>query len=50
MTGSTVSAGTADYGGGIYNYYGTLIVQNDSIIGGAGAGNKANFHGGGIYS
>jgi CSLREA domain-containing protein len=46
---SIVSANTSPQrGGGIYNQD-TLIVRNDSIIGGAGAGNRAD-EGGGIYT
>ncbi len=40
VDGSTVSANTANYGGGIYNQA-TLNVTNGSTIGGAGAGNTA---------
>jgi CSLREA domain-containing protein len=46
---STVSANTADYGGGIYNM-GTLTVTNGSTVGGAGAGNTATSGGGGIFN
>ena len=45
---STVSANTAEAGGGICNN-GTLNVQNGSTIGGAGAGNTADW-GGGIWN
>ena len=45
LNNSTVSANSANSGGGILND-GTLNVQNGSIIGGAGAGNKAPFGGG----
>lgn len=37
-------------GGGIYNDHGILNVQNGSVIGGAGAGNRAAYDGGGIYN
>jgi len=47
VDGSTVSANTAENGGGIRNK-GTLNIQNGSIIGGAGGGNTADIHGGGI--
>ncbi|MFB0533979.1 MAG: hypothetical protein ACETWR_03240, partial [Anaerolineae bacterium] len=53
MGTTTVDAGSAgadtatSHGGGIFSG-GTLNVQNGSVIGGAGAGNTANF-GGGIY-
>ena len=45
---STVSANTANLGGGIYNNEAALNVQNSSTIGGAGAGNTAGLGGGGI--
>ena len=48
VDGSTVSANTAPYGGGICNAV-TLNVTN-STIGGAGAGNQATELGGGIYN
>ncbi len=47
VDGSTISANGAENGGGIYNIA-TLIVQNGSTIGGPGAGNTAEAHGGGI--
>jgi CSLREA domain-containing protein len=53
---STISNNTAQYasppsgnGGGIFNI-GTLNIQNGSVIGGAGAGNRAAYNGGGIYN
>ena len=46
---STISANTADYGGGICNGA-TLIIFNNSLIGGFGAGNIAASEGGGIYN
>lgn len=47
---SIVSANTAvNEGGGIYNDD-TLYVQNDSTIGGTGAGNTSGTDGGGIYN
>jgi len=50
VDGSTVSANTASgHGGGILNEA-TLNVQNDSTIGGVGAGNTTTNHGGGIYN
>ena len=52
VDGSTVSANTANNGGGIYNQA-TLNVQNGSTIGGAGAGNRGTDNlpvGGGIYN
>lgn len=51
VNASTVSANTAtNYGGGIWNGgTSTLNVQNGSTIGGAGAGNQADF-GGGIFN
>jgi len=45
---STISANTADYGGGIYSWA-TLIIRNNSLIGGEGAGNISTYQGGGIY-
>jgi hypothetical protein len=47
LDGSIVSANTADRGGGINNLS-TLYVQNGTIVGGAGAGNQAEWSGGGI--
>ncbi len=47
VDGSTVISNTALYGGGIFNND-TLTVQNGSAIGGAGTGNEATQHGGGI--
>jgi CSLREA domain-containing protein len=49
VDGSTVSANTADFGGGILNIT-TLTVQNGSTIGGADAGNTAVNDGGGIFN
>ena len=49
MDGSTASANTAPFGGGIYNR-GTLNVRNGSTIGVAGTGNQATHEGGGIYN
>ena len=50
VDGSVVSANTAgDGGGGIYTA-GTLMVQNGSTIGGAGAPNQATAYGGGIFN
>ena len=48
VDGSTVSANTAESGGGIYNW-GTLDVTS-STIGGSGAANQATIWGGGIYN
>ena len=42
---STGSASNANYGGGIYNSYGTLTVTNSTI-----SGNTAGSYGGGIYN
>ena len=52
VDGSTLSANTAEFGGGIYNQA-TLDVRNGSTIGGAGAGNQgigSLSSGGGIYN
>ena len=49
VDGSIVSGNIAPAGGGIYNTA-TLNVQNGAVIGGAGAGNLATAHGGGIYN
>jgi hypothetical protein len=49
VTGSVISANSAVEGGGIYNL-GTLTIQDGSVVGGAGAGNTAQWSGGGIYN
>jgi len=46
VSGSTVSANTAIYGGGGISNDGTLTVQNGSTIGGTGSGNTAGYGGG----
>ena len=43
---STISSNSARNGAGVYNYNGTLTVQNSSVI----SGNTATNKGGGVYS
>ena len=45
VTGCTLSNNSAAYGGGIYNYAGTLTVTGSTF-----SNNSASFDGGGIYN
>ncbi|MBN1218620.1 MAG: hypothetical protein JXM69_06820 [Anaerolineae bacterium] len=45
LTHLSIVSGTADYGGGIYNNYGTLTIISSTL-----SGNSASGQGGGIYN